>query len=278
MITHGPEVFLLTPAVLLDSHPLRSHIHRLEVNTLGALDGRLRHQLGVFHMIKDTHRIPDTGKREPNRELLDILLELGNELGGLSIARLVGIDKVLEELAASLLLSEQRDLDDTVQELGDLLDIRLDHGSGGQSRGTDTDTTGDERRRCVVSEHARTNDTRQRTVTGNGVLVEGDVSGVTDLLDLGTGQTKRAEIPEDQVVLCTVGLQLVTVLEEDLGHGIGVGADLLGVGLEGRVGSLLEGDGDTGNGLDGQLSPHGRFIKCSRCCEVHPGKRGRRRR
>jgi len=39
------------------------------------------------------------------------------------------------------------------------------------------------------------------------------------------------------------------VLEEDVGHGGGVGTDLLGVGLEGWVGGLLEGNGDTGNSV-----------------------------
>jgi hypothetical protein len=75
------------------------------------------------------------------------------------------------------------------------------------------------------------------------------VSGVTDLLNLGTGQTERSEIPKNKVVLCSVGLESVTVLEEDLGHGGSVGSDLLGVGLESGVSSLLEGNGDTGDGL-----------------------------
>ena len=75
------------------------------------------------------------------------------------------------------------------------------------------------------------------------------MSGITDLFDLGSGQTKRSEIPEDEVVLCSIGLELVAVLEEDLGHGDGVGSDLLGVGLERWVGSLLKRNGDTGNGL-----------------------------
>jgi hypothetical protein len=91
---------------------------------------------------------------------------------------------------------------------------------------------------------------KRLTVTSNGVLVQGDVGGITDLFDLGSSQTKRSEIPEDEVVLCSIGLELVTVLEEDLSHGDGVGSDLLGVGLERWVGSLLEGDGDTGDGLD----------------------------
>lgn len=113
------------------------------------------------------------------------------------------------------------------------LDVLLVHGSRSQSGGADSDTTWH----------------KGGCVTGNGVLVQGDVSGVTDLLDLGSGQTDRSEIPEDQVVLSSVGLELVAVLEENLGHGIGIGSDLLGVGLERWVGGLLEGDGDTGDGL-----------------------------
>ena len=87
------------------------------------------------------------------------------------------------------------------------------------------------------------------TITGNSVLVEGNVSCVTDLLNLGSGKTERSEIPKDEVVLCSIGLELVAVLEEDLGHGDGVGSDLLGVGLERWVGSLLERNGNTGDGL-----------------------------
>jgi hypothetical protein len=75
------------------------------------------------------------------------------------------------------------------------------------------------------------------------------VSGVTDLLNLGTGKTEWSKIPKDKVVLCSIGLELVAVLEEDLGHGGGVGSDLLGVGLESWLGSLLKGNSDTGNGL-----------------------------
>lgn len=180
----------------------------------------------------DRRRVGDSGKGELGRELLDVLLELGNELSSLTLA-LKGLDKVLEELGSSLLLGLEGDLDDTVEELGDLLDILLLHRTRGEGRRTDTDTTGD----------------KGRGVTGNGVLVEGDVHGVTDLLDLGAGEADGAEIPEDEVVLCAVGLERVAVLEEDLSHGGGVGADSLGVVLEGGVGSLLEGNGDTGNGV-----------------------------
>lgn len=75
------------------------------------------------------------------------------------------------------------------------------------------------------------------------------MSGITNLLNLGAGQTDRPEVPENQVVLSTVSLEPVTVFEQDGSHGSGVGADLLGVLLESGVGSLLEGDGDTGDGV-----------------------------
>ena len=72
---------------------------------------------------------------------------------------------------------------------------------------------------------------------------------VTDLLDLGSGQTQRTQVPEDQVVVGTISLELVFVAGQDLGDGSSVGNDLLSVCLEGGVGSLLECNGDTGNGL-----------------------------
>lgn len=51
-------------------------------------------------------------------------------------------DEVLEELAASLLLENEGDLDGTVEEAGDDLDIVLEHVTGGDGCGTEADTTG----------------------------------------------------------------------------------------------------------------------------------------
>jgi hypothetical protein len=89
------------------------------------------------------------------------------------------------------------------------------------------------------------------TVTSDGVLVDGDVGEVADLFDLGSGQTKRPEVPEDQVVVGSARLELVvrTVLHDGRGEGLGVLDDGGGVLLELRRGGLLEGDGDTGDGL-----------------------------
>lgn len=180
-----------------------------------------------------TYAVGDTRQGEAGGKLHNVLLELSDKLGSFTVTRLVSLDKVLEKLGTSLFLSLERNLDDTVEELGNLFHILLLHRSGSQSRGTDSDTTGDE----------------GRSVTGNGVLVEGDVGGITNLLNLGAGQTDRPEVPENQVVLSTVSLEPVTVFEQDGSHGSGVGADLLGVLLESGVGSLLEGDGDTGDGV-----------------------------
>jgi hypothetical protein len=55
------------------------------------------------------------------------------------------------------------------------------------------------------------------------------------------------------VILCTVGLEFVAVFEKDFGHGVGVGSDLFGVGLESWVGSLFERDSDTRNGLRAEV-------------------------
>lgn len=159
---------------------------------------------------------------------LDLLAESGN----LDIA-LKGGNKVLHKLAASLGLDGQSDLDNAVQELANLDKVGLLEGAGGQGRGTKTDTAGGD----------------GRDVTADRVLVEGDLSHVTDALDLGAGELKGTEIPEDQVVVRTVGLDLVAVANQLGGKGLGVGNDLLGIELELGAGSLLEGDGNGSNGV-----------------------------
>jgi hypothetical protein len=70
------------------------------------------------------------------------------------------------------------------------------------------------------------------------------------LLDLGTGETKRSEIPEDKVVLGTGSAKLVVVLHELGGDSLGVLDDLGSIFLEGGGSSLLESDGDTSNSLE----------------------------
>jgi hypothetical protein len=94
----------------------------LEVDALGSLDDGLR---GFSKCLRPqhyhTHSVWDTGQGEAGGELHDVLLELGDELGRLTAARLEGLGEVLEELGSGLLLRLQGDLDDSVEELGDLL-------------------------------------------------------------------------------------------------------------------------------------------------------------
>ena len=179
-----------------------------------------------------TYSVGNTGQRELGSKLNDVLLEGGELLRSLSVSG-EGGDKVLQQLGTSLFLGLEGDLDGSVKEIGDDLHVLLGHRSTGQSGQTDTDTTGN----------------LSRGVSRDGVLVDGDVALVTDLLDLGSGQAQGSQVPKNQVVVGTVGLELVLVTGQDLGDGSGVGNDLLCVSLEGRVGSLLEGNGDTGNGL-----------------------------
>lgn len=88
-----------------------------------------------------------------------------------------------------------------------------------------------------------------RDVTNDGILVQGNVAQVGQALELGASQGQRSQVPKDQVVLGTIGLELVAEFMEFLASGLRVGNDLAGVLLEGWVGGLLEGDGNTSNGV-----------------------------
>lgn len=91
-----------------------------------------------------------------------------------------------------------------MQEAGDNLHVGLLHGPRGEGAGSNPDSSGD----------------GGALVSDNGVLVEGDVGDVADLLDLGSGEAEGTEIPEDEVVVRTGSLELVVVREEDLGDGL----------------------------------------------------------
>lgn len=139
-----------------------------------------------------------------------------------------------------------------MEEVGDLLHLGLLHATTGKRVGADANSTRD----------------GSALIALNGVLVEGDVREVADLLNLGAGEAEGTEIPEDEVVVRARGLELVVVREEGLGDRLrvegvsgggsedvrrrtyaGVGDDLGGVVLEGLGVDLLEGNSDTGDGL-----------------------------
>lgn len=139
---------------------------------------------------ESTHR--NTGQRESHGKGLDIGRELLEGLAGLSLTLGDGSDKVLEELGTSLSLGlelltrilgqlaarETRidktysDLNSSVQEAGDSLHVDLLHAPRGQGRGSNPDSSGD----------------GSTLVSNNGILVEGNVGDVTDLLDLGSSE------------------------------------------------------------------------------------------
>lgn len=72
---------------------------------------------------------------------------------------------------------------------------------------------------------------------------------IADLLDLAAGELEWAQVPQVEVVVGAVGLQLVTELDEFSADSTRVGNNLSGVSLEGGVAGLLEGDSNAGNGL-----------------------------
>lgn len=67
--------------------------------------------------------------------------------------------------------------------------------------------------------------------------------------DLATSELERAKIPENEVVVRAVRLQLVAVARELGGEDAGVRDDLLRVYLEFRLCGEFQGDGDGGDGL-----------------------------
>lgn len=165
----------------------------------------------------------------PGSDLLLKLLDAGNIAGGdlgLEVLLLVGL---LGERSLDLL----GELDGLIDVGGNLLEVGLAEATGGHSGGTNTETTGG----------------KGALVTGNGVLVAGDVDLLKDELNTGTIDTNGAEVNEDHVGVSAVRDELVAELLELLLESLGVGNDLLLVLLELGGGSLLEGNGKSGDGV-----------------------------
>ena len=78
-----------------------------------------------------------------------------------------------------------------------------------------------------------------------GRTVDSNANDIADLLDLAASETSRAQIPEDEMVVRAICLELVPVLHELFCHRLGVCDHLPGIGLPGRRASLLESGGDT---------------------------------
>lgn len=70
--------------------------------------------------------------------------------------------------------------------------------------------------------------------------VDGNAKKVTHFLDFATGQSKRSEVPKNEVVVGTIGLELVPTLNEVASKRSGVGNDLTCVLLPLGLGNLME--------------------------------------
>lgn len=77
------------------------------------------------------------------------------------------------------------------------------------------------------AEHANT----KRTVDGN-------TKKVTHFLDLAPSQSKRSQVPENEVVISTTGLELIPTLDEIAGQRSGIGDNLACVLLPLGLGNL----------------------------------------
>ena len=135
------------------------------------------------------------------------------------------------ELLAGLGLDVLADLNDAIEENADLGEVLLGAVTGSHGGGADADTAGGE----------------GGLVAGNAVAVEGDVGSLADLLDLAAGELVGADVPEEQVIVGTVGHQLVAELHHGGAESLGVLDDALGVIDELGGLDLLGLDGETGD-------------------------------
>lgn len=172
------------------------------------------------------------GEREgttPGSNLLPVVVDFLDFTAGnasLEVLELVGL---LGE--SSLLLLA--DLDSLVNVLADALELLLTEATRSHGRGTDTDTARGE----------------GGLVTGDGVLVAGNVDLLKHSLNTGTVKVVLAEVNEDHVAVSTVRDELVAEGLEGVLKGLGVGDDLLLVSLEVRAGGLLQGNSQGSDGV-----------------------------
>ena len=68
-------------------------------------------------------------------------------------------------------------------------------------------------------------------IKSHGRTVDSNANEIANLLNLATSQASRAKIPEDQVVISTIGLQSVPMANKLLGEGLCVRNDLFSVRL-----------------------------------------------
>jgi hypothetical protein len=150
---------------------------------------------------------------------------LGGDLGP-EVLELVGF---LGELS----LDRLADVDRLVDVVSDTLEVLRTHATASHGGGTDTDTAGG----------------KGRLVTGDGVLVAGNVDLLKNGLDTSTIQGLGAKVQENHVAVGTVGDELVAQGLELFLKSLGVLDHLLLVLLELRGGSVLERNRKSGDGV-----------------------------
>ena len=172
------------------------------------------------------------GEREGARPLRNLLAESSKLLDlaagslGLEVLELVGLlgEGVLD-LTGSL--DSLRDVS------GNALKLLLTETTAGHGGGTNADTVRGQ----------------GTLVTRDGVLVAGNVDLLENGLDTGAVELVFAEVEEDHVGVGAVGNELVAEGLERFLELFGVGNNLLLVSLEVRSGSLLEGNGKSGDAV-----------------------------
>lgn len=165
----------------------------------------------------------------PSSDFLAELVDARNLAAGnlgLEVLELVGF---LGKSSLDLLA----DLDALIDVFGDTLKVLLAETTAAHGRGTNADAAWGE----------------SALVSRNGVLVAGNVDLLKNSLDTGTVQAELTEVKENHVAISAISNQLVAKRLECVFQSLGVGYDLLLVGLELGGLSLLESNGQGGDGV-----------------------------
>ena len=167
---------------------------------------------------------------EPIREVLHFRsqrLDVGAVVSGEVLVEVLELGPLRRRLALD------GDLDTLVDEVGDAGEVLLEHAAGGHGGRPDADASGDER----------------RGVSGDAVLVEGDVREVEDALHPGAVDAVGAEVAEDEVVIGPAGDEGVPELRESAGEGGAILDNLLLVVDKFGGGRLLQRHGEGADGV-----------------------------
>lgn len=171
------------------------------------------------------------GKREVSDPVGNFVSDIGKTLITLSNLGLEILELV--SLLGQVLLDLNSKLDSLINVANNALEVLLAETTGGHSRSTDTDTTGN----------------KSRLVTGNRVLVESNVNSLTDSLNTSTVNALVTERNKNHVRVGTVRNELVGLGLELSLKNLSVLEDKSLVFLElGGLG-LLEGNGKSSDGV-----------------------------